>query len=183
VKRFHAIAIVTAGFFAAPLAAGATLVPKDLRCDGLRDPLAATSAPRFSWRADSTARGQAQSAWPTCWKTTAATGKTPAPAWIDDGRSAAGGPSIRMEPARGVRSRDEDGARFDDGKPLPSSDADPAPLLRREFTLAKPVVRARLHVAGLGFACPASMANGSPTRCSTRRGPPSTAASCSAPTM
>lgn len=52
------------------------------------------------------------------------------------------------------------GARWiDDGKPLPEKDEDfyqndPAPLLRREFTLDKPVARARLHVAGLGLCYP-----------------------------
>ncbi len=52
---------------------------------------------------------------------------------------------------------DWQGARWiDDGRTNPSSDEafyqpDPAPLMRREFTLTKPVVRARLHVAGLGF--------------------------------
>jgi alpha-L-rhamnosidase len=52
------------------------------------------------------------------------------------------------------------GARWiDDGKPLPTRDEDfyqpdPAPLLRHEFTLSKPVVRARLHLAGLGFCLP-----------------------------
>ena len=52
------------------------------------------------------------------------------------------------------------GARWiDDGKPLPTRDEDfyqpdPAPLLRHEFTLSKPVVRARLHLAGLGYALP-----------------------------
>jgi len=50
------------------------------------------------------------------------------------------------------------GAKWiDDGKPLPEKDEDfyqpdPAPLLRKEFTIGKPVVRARLHVAGLGYA-------------------------------
>jgi alpha-L-rhamnosidase len=54
------------------------------------------------------------------------------------------------------------GARWiDDGKALPERDEDfykddPAPLLRHEFTLAKPVTRARLHVAGLGY-CLASL--------------------------
>ena len=49
------------------------------------------------------------------------------------------------------------GARWiDDGRDNPAKDEDfyqpdPAPLLRQEFTLAKPVVRARLHVAGLGY--------------------------------
>jgi alpha-L-rhamnosidase len=52
------------------------------------------------------------------------------------------------------------GARWiDDGRPIPSTDeahyqSDPAPLLRHEFELAKPVVRARLHVAGLGWCTP-----------------------------
>ncbi len=53
---------------------------------------------------------------------------------------------------------DWQGARWiDDGKPLPEKDEDfykpdPAPLLRHEFKLTKPVVRARLHVVGLGYA-------------------------------
>ncbi len=52
---------------------------------------------------------------------------------------------------------DWQGARWiDDGLDNPLKDEDfyrpdPAPLLRREFTLAKPVVRARLHVAGPGY--------------------------------
>ncbi len=52
---------------------------------------------------------------------------------------------------------DWSGARWiDDGRDNPAKDEDfyqpdPAPLLRQEFTLAKPVVRARLHVAGLGY--------------------------------
>lgn len=45
---------------------------------------------------------------------------------------------------------------IDDGKPLPTDDAafyenDPAPRMRHEFSLEKPVVKARLHVAGLGY--------------------------------
>ncbi len=49
------------------------------------------------------------------------------------------------------------GAKWiDDGKPNPEKDedfykADPAPLLRKEFVVEKPVVRARLHIAGLGI--------------------------------
>lgn len=52
------------------------------------------------------------------------------------------------------------GARWiDDGRPQPERDEafyedDPAPLLRCEFQLPKPVTRARLHVAGLGYAYP-----------------------------
>ena len=57
---------------------------------------------------------------------------------------------------------DWQGARWiDDARANPTRDEDfyqpdPAPLLRREFRLAKPVVRARLHVAGLGL-CYASL--------------------------
>lgn len=45
---------------------------------------------------------------------------------------------------------------LNDGKTNPPTDADmfnpdPAPLFRKEFTLAKPVRRARLHVSGLGY--------------------------------
>ncbi len=52
------------------------------------------------------------------------------------------------------------GARWiDGGGKAPSSDAsaydqDPAPMMRRLFQLEKPVVKARLHVAGLGVCLP-----------------------------
>jgi alpha-L-rhamnosidase len=55
---------------------------------------------------------------------------------------------------------DWQGARWiDDGRDNPTDDKDfyqpdPAPLLRKEFKIAKPIVRARLHVAGLGYALP-----------------------------
>ncbi len=55
---------------------------------------------------------------------------------------------------------DWQGARWiDDGRDNPSKDEDfyqpdPAPLLRHEFEVTKPIVRARLHVAGLGYALP-----------------------------
>ncbi len=47
-------------------------------------------------------------------------------------------------------------AWLNDGKTNPPTDADmlnpdPAPLFRKEFTLEKPVRRARLHVSGLGY--------------------------------
>lgn len=46
---------------------------------------------------------------------------------------------------------------IDDGRDNPTDDKDfylpdPAPLMRQEFTLSKPVLRARLHVAGVGYA-------------------------------
>jgi len=59
---------------------------------------------------------------------------------------------VPMKPA------DWQGAKWiDDGKLLPDKDEDfykpdPAPLMRKQFTITKPVVRARLHVAGLGYA-------------------------------
>ena len=52
------------------------------------------------------------------------------------------------------------GAKWiDDGRDNPAEDKDfyqpdPAPLMRREFSVDKPVLRARLHVAGLGYAIP-----------------------------
>jgi len=61
---------------------------------------------------------------------------------------------------------DWQGARWmDDGKPNPVKDEDfylpdPAPLMRHEFTVSKPVLRARLHVAALGLGL--ANINGSP---------------------
>lgn len=48
---------------------------------------------------------------------------------------------------------------IDDGKQNPTQDedfylSDPAPLMRREFSLSKPVAKARLHIAGLGLSLP-----------------------------
>lgn len=50
----------------------------------------------------------------------------------------------------------QDARWMDDGRENPTRDEDfyqndPAPLMRREFTIEKPVIRARLHVAGLGY--------------------------------
>jgi alpha-L-rhamnosidase len=61
---------------------------------------------------------------------------------------------------------DWQGARWmDDGKTSPSRDEDfykpdPAPLMRHEFHLSKPITRARLHFAGLGLGL--ANINGSP---------------------
>ena len=55
---------------------------------------------------------------------------------------------------------DWQGARWmDDGRANPTQDADfykpdPAPLMRREFEITKPISSARLHIAGLGLAMP-----------------------------
>jgi alpha-L-rhamnosidase len=60
------------------------------------------------------------------------------------------------------------GAKWiDDGKSNPKRDQDlykpdPAPLFRREFEMRKPVVAARLHIAGLGVCVPSI--NGIPVR-------------------
>lgn len=59
-----------------------------------------------------------------------------------------------------ISPSDWKGAQWiDDGKDNPTKDEDfykpdPAPLMRREFTLKKPVAKARLHVAGLGLCYP-----------------------------
>ena len=61
---------------------------------------------------------------------------------------------------------DWQGARWmDDGKPLPTQDEDfykpdPAPLMRHDFTVSKPIAKARLHFAGLGLGL--ANVNGSP---------------------
>ncbi|BCX46301.1 alpha-rhamnosidase [Haloferula helveola] len=63
------------------------------------------------------------------------------------------------EPAPG-KPADWKGARWiNDGGTNPDNDADfykpdPAPLMRKEFKIGKPVTRARLHVAGLGLGHP-----------------------------
>lgn len=57
-----------------------------------------------------------------------------------------------------MKPADWQGAKWiDDGKPLPDKDEDfykpdPAPFMRTEFTITKPVARARLHMAGIGYA-------------------------------
>lgn len=61
---------------------------------------------------------------------------------------------------------DWQGARWmDDEKPVPTQDEDfykpdPAPLMRHEFTVSKPIAKARLHFAGLGLGL--ANVNGSP---------------------
>ncbi|MEK6702738.1 MAG: family 78 glycoside hydrolase catalytic domain [Planctomycetota bacterium] len=55
-----------------------------------------------------------------------------------------------------LKSSDWAAAWLNDGKTNPSTEAnvftpDPAPLFRKEFSLAKPIKRARLHISGLGY--------------------------------
>ena len=71
--------------------------------------------------------------------------------------------SFEVAPATAA---DWQGARWmDDGKPVPIRDEDfykpdPAPLMRHEFVISKPIVKARLHFAGLGLGL--ANVNGSP---------------------
>jgi alpha-L-rhamnosidase len=79
--------------------------------------------------------------------------------WDSRGEASAWSAPTVMETAP-LAPADWHGAQWlDDGRSLPTRDEDfyqpdPAPLLRREFTLTKPVVRARLHLAGLGYCLP-----------------------------
>lgn len=69
-------------------------------------------------------------------------------------------PSEWSAPALWERAPDWGSTKWiDDGKSNPEKDEDfykpdPAPLLRKEFVLEKPVVRARLYIAGLGIGIP-----------------------------
>jgi alpha-L-rhamnosidase len=91
-------------------------------------------------------------------------GKAPEPGqpchWKVRVWSGAEEPSEWSAPAFWERAPDWKNAKWiDDGKPNPEKDedfykADPAPLLRKEFVLEKPAVRARLHIAGLGIGIP-----------------------------
>ena len=79
--------------------------------------------------------------------------------WDADGQASAWSPVATFEMAPTTPADWRGATWIDDGKALPEQDADfykpdPAPLLRREFTLTKPVTRARLHVAGLGLCLP-----------------------------
>lgn len=79
--------------------------------------------------------------------------------WDAGGQASPWSPVATWEKAP-TTPADWQGAKWiDDGKALPERDEnfykpDPAPLLRREFTLAKPITRARLHLAGLGLCLP-----------------------------
>ncbi len=77
--------------------------------------------------------------------------------WDASGAAGAWASPERFEVAPS-KPADWHGARWiGDGKPLPTTDEDfykddPAPLMRGEFALDKPIRRARLHVTGLGWA-------------------------------
>lgn len=76
--------------------------------------------------------------------------------WDQDGKPSAWSKTASFKVAP-TTPTDWQGAKWiDDGKPLLTKDEDfylpdPAPLLRKEFSLGKAVVRARLHVAGIGY--------------------------------
>jgi alpha-L-rhamnosidase len=166
------IAVTSSVWILAAPAGGAALVPVDLRSDGLGEPVAVSSVPSLSWQVRSAEdKGDLWDSGRT------AAGREPAVKY-SGAPLAAGGLyywKVRCWDAQGEVSPwsrvaameiapqqpgDWHGARWiDDGRPLPASDEefyqpDPAPLMRREFTLSKRVVRARLHVAGLGFCLP-----------------------------
>ncbi|PXA04557.1 glycoside hydrolase family 78 [Coraliomargarita sinensis] len=79
--------------------------------------------------------------------------------WNANGQVSNWSETARWEVAL-VNPSDWQGAVWiDDGKDNPTKDedfykTDPAPLMRETFELAKPIVRARLHVAGLGLCYP-----------------------------
>ncbi len=186
-------ALIGTLFTLTALPGGADMLPLDLRCDGIAQPLAASAAPRLSWRVQATERGAAQTAWQILvasraeilaknqgdlWDSgkTAVTrlpqvkyaGKPLAPggryywkvrSWGRAAKPSAWSQDALMEIAPQAAA-DWHGARWiGDGRGIPAKaedfyQNDPAPLLRREFEVSKPIARARLHVAGLGYALP-----------------------------
>lgn len=173
----------------------ASLVPVDLRCQGLADPLAAPSQPDLSWRfeASPTTSWQIQTAWQVLVASSPEllandqgdlwdTGKTMAVrspkvryagkalsagqvfywkvrSWNQDGEASEWSTPAKWEVALEAPADWAGAAWIDDGKDNPTRDEDfyredPAPLMRQEFRLTKPVARARLHVAGLGLSYP-----------------------------
>ncbi len=163
----------------------------DLRCDGVTDSVAASPTPRFTWRIESEARGQSQSAWHIIVSSTAErlaaregdlwdSGKIPATrephvryageplepggpyhwavrVWNADDEDKGWSDAATFEVAPTTPEHWHGAQWIDDGKDLPERDEDfyeddPAPLMRRDFEIEKPVARARLHVAGLGYA-------------------------------
>lgn len=75
--------------------------------------------------------------------------------WDGDGRASAWSLPATWEMAL-LKADDWKAVWIDDGKPQPKADGDfykddPAPLMRKAFTVEKPVRRARLYVSGLGY--------------------------------
>jgi len=75
--------------------------------------------------------------------------------WDEQGRRSAWSTPAVWEMAL-LRRADWTGAWLNDGRANPARDDDfyrddPAPLFRKEFNVAKPVRRARLYIAGLGY--------------------------------
>ncbi|MFU8849034.1 MAG: family 78 glycoside hydrolase catalytic domain [Opitutales bacterium] len=173
----------------------ASLVPHDLRCQGLIDPLAAPAQPDLTWRfeAPESERWHIQTAWQVLVASSPEllaqdrgdlwdSGKTAAErspkvsyagqplragqvsywkvrSWNQDDEVSAWSEPAKWEVAL-IKPTDWGGAVWiDDGKDNPTRDEDfykedPAPLLRQEFRLNKPVAKARLHLAGLGLSYP-----------------------------
>lgn len=170
--------------------ASAAMVPVNLRCEYLENPMGIDVAkPRLSWQLQSASRGQKQSAYQILVATDMAKLQADAPdLW--DSKQITSSQSIQVEYAGKplvsgmpvfwkVRVWDQNnnvspysaparwemgllepsqwtGVWISDPEPLPENEADlytvlPAPLLRKEFTLQKPVRRARAYVSGLGY--------------------------------
>ncbi|MGE5646570.1 MAG: family 78 glycoside hydrolase catalytic domain [Acidobacteriota bacterium] len=160
-----------AALLAAPLLAqSGALAPTGLRCEYLTDPMGIdTLQPRLSWVLNHSARGQKQSAYQVVVSTDAAFS---APVW-DTGKLAsaqstqvayAGKPlasgvtyywKVRYWDKDGAASPYSATARFDTGL-LAQSDwkgkwIGDAGELRKQFTLARKPVRARVYIAAAGY--------------------------------
>lgn len=77
--------------------------------------------------------------------------------WDHDDRASAWSPTATWEIAL-LQPEDWKAKWINDGKSTPKIEADlfkedPAPLLRKEFAVDKPVRRARLYASGLGYGC------------------------------
>lgn len=167
------------------------MTPVDLRTDGLADPIAASSTPRFHWRVTSNSRGQSQAAYQILvassplklaghqgdlWDSgKTATVREPhiryrgvtinpgerafwkVRVWDANGQVTAWSEPETFEVAPHAPEHWKGAKWIDHGRDLPEDPADrfrddPAPLMRRDFLIRKPIVRARLHVAGIGYA-------------------------------
>ncbi|HJO03110.1 MAG TPA: family 78 glycoside hydrolase catalytic domain [Acidobacteriota bacterium] len=169
------------------------IVPVDLRCEYIQEPLGIdTRRPRLGWRlsaATTEARGLSQGAYQVLVATGMGSLRAGAADLWDSGRvesseqlhvEYAGAPlasglrcfwKIRVWDGGGLPSgwstpsswemgllapSDWQGDWIGDGEPAPATRAahyedHPAPLLRRAFEVSKPVARARLYAAGLGY--------------------------------
>ena len=164
----------------APPDGGGGLLTSDLRCENLVQPLGVDSrAPRFSWKLQSVQRGQAQSSYRVCVASSKAilearggdlwdSGKIDSDQTLEvvySGKPLRSGAryywrlkvwdKFEQESAWSAVSWFETGL-FEPGdwkaKWIGANvPADPLPMLRKKFTLAKAPAFARLYICGLGF--------------------------------